>query len=173
MVFKGLIVLLAAGPVWGETLTVCEVLANLSSLSGKKIEVRGVWKRGDAAQFLEAERPCEQPTIRDGWLWADRINVIADQGKLSVAGYVAERSRLLERHGGHAKIIATLSGRIETREHFEIWTDAFGVQLPRGFARLVAQLRFWSATQLVAVPYSAAELERQASESDPQPKRVK
>ena len=153
-------------------MTVCQALANLSSLDGKKVNIRGVWKRGDAAQFLEAESPCEHPTIRDGWLWPDRINVIADQGKLSVAGYVAERSRLLHSRGGAAKIVATLSGRFEAREHFEVWTDASGAQLPRGYESLVAQMRFWSASHLVAVPYVTAEAERE-SERDPRPKRMK
>jgi hypothetical protein len=135
------------------------VLSSLTELNGKKIVARGVWEQGDAMRILRSEGPCEHPTIRDGWLWADIIDLVPESGKLSVAEYVAEYRRFRTQYPRH-RIIATLTGRLETRERYEVWTTPFGVQLPRGFGRwAAAQLRFVRADHLTAVPYTDKELE--------------
>lgn len=157
-----------------EPLSVCEVLANLSELNGKQIQVRGAWIRGDAMRFLWAITPCERPAVRDGWVFADGISVGTKESTQGMAASYAEYRAVAKAHP-RAYILATLTGRLEAPEHFEIWTDPWGVTRPRAFDSwyFPAQLRFWAANHFKAVPpeswHTEAESERR---NHLEPKRV-
>jgi|KBSMisStandDraft_5_1062788.scaffolds.fasta_scaffold153457_4 hypothetical protein len=144
------VILLMGLTGYAETLTVCEALANLTELNGRTVNIRGIWSVGDAHRALMAESPCEQPTVRDGWLWPDRINLVADNGQ--IYRYAAEFRILLKSTPRHSPVV-TLTGRFETKKHFEIKKFPNGSQLPQAFENLVAQLRFWKTSDFLAVPW--------------------
>jgi hypothetical protein len=50
------------------------------------------------------------------------------------------------------KILATLSGRLETRDHFKTKKWARGPEIPVGFGYYVAQLSYWKVTDLEVTP---------------------
>jgi hypothetical protein len=149
----GLFLLLVSPSVYGETLDVCQLLANLSSLKGQRVSIRGIWSIGDASRVLLPEHPCEHAAVFDGWIWPDRINLVPELGAI-VSQHLGSRSNLLKRHPDSV-VLATLIGVIETKDTFVISTFPNGTQEPRGFERLVAQLRFTDAKDMVVVPRSA------------------
>lgn len=158
-----------------QTLSVCEVLTKLSELNGKTIAIRGVWGRSDAGQGLRASPACEIPTIRNRWGFFDEIDVIRDTSPESMTSYYAAYRDIQKRYKSDVKIFATLHGRLETREHFAMWTDGFGKQSPDVFRHyFIARLRFWSADHLKAVPYEPGEAAADLREGwgNPYPKRV-
>jgi hypothetical protein len=157
----------------GQPLSVCEVLGTLSDHKGKEVEIRGVWKMGDSGQFLASTPACERPVIRDGWKFTDGIWVVPDQGSLGVAQYYEKYNKIRKSHP-KAKIYVTLSGYLETYDHFEIWTDPWGVERPRAFGSIfAASLRFLTADNFRVVPYEPGEAEEEYERyKHPQPRRT-
>lgn len=60
----------------------------------------------------------------------------------------------------HAKIVATLTGSLETRDHFEVQRLATRLE-PRAFGYFVALLQYGSAVDFEVVPYDPGEEERE------------
>src|SRR5271169_1223730 len=112
---------LALWPAAAQALSVCEALSELTELNGRKVKIRGLWEIGDTGQTLWSVSSCEVPTIRDGWVWRDIIRVAPEHGSASIAQFVAKRYEMFKAHRD-AWILSTLSGRLETRDHFEVWT---------------------------------------------------
>ena len=167
-----LLFLVAVPSLYSQPINLCEVLANLSELNGKHIQVRGVWRRGDAGQSLWPLSPCERPTIRDHWDFVNAIQVGPTNGLESAVPYYAKLREFAKAHPG-MNIAVTMSGALEAPEHFEVWTDLRGAERPRAFgSTFVAQLGYVSVTNFEAVQPAdtEAELKRRA---DPWPRRVK
>jgi hypothetical protein len=142
-----------------ETRTVCEALADLGDLNGKEVRIRGAFNAGHTGQELFASPPCSQPTIRDGWVWRDFIRVYPAGGTTAVAGALAECHRTAVEHPG-CRLVVTLTGRLETRSHFDVTTFPGGLQIPVGFKWFVARLLYRAIDGIEAVRLQPGELER-------------
>jgi hypothetical protein len=135
-----------------QTYTVCEALAHLSELNGKQVKIRGVWDIGDTGETLWSDATsCSAPTIRDGWKWRDIISLRPPEGGPGMAGSYEAYAALAKAHRP-CKIMATLSGRLETRDHFETKKWARGPEIPVGFGYYVARLSYRQAEDMEAVP---------------------
>ena len=78
-------------------------------------------------------------------------------------------------HPGN-RVVATLSGRLEAPEHFEIRTDPLGILHARVFGSyFAAMLSFWSLGHFRGIPTTRSEEEAEIIERlrDPEPKRVR
>jgi len=152
----GIIITFVLSVAQAQTLTLCEALQRLSELNGKEVKIRGVWAVGDTGQDFIAIPQCPQHTIRDGWIWRDIIDVYPADGRASVGGFIAKYSELAKtNHEG--KVLATLTGRLETRDHFEVRTLPDGTQQPRAYRYYVALLRYRSVEDLEVVPFGPGE----------------
>ena len=174
MLLTSVFTLLILAPVQQPiAMGVCQALHNLSSLDGKDVAIRGVWMIGHGGQVLTSDDACDPPIVRDGWLWRDTIEVVADR-RVTIKGYVAEHRRLQKKEGGDVKVVTTLIGVIETREHFAVLRYPSGFEMPGGFRYSVAQLRLRQAKEYVVFPYQPGELERELErERRPWPIRVR
>jgi hypothetical protein len=155
-----------------QTLTICEVLSGLEDLNHQEIKVRGSWAVGHVGEVLIATSPCNHPTVRDGWIWQDAIQVFAQTDK---AKAFADDYRRIEKSLStmNARIVATLSGRLETRNHFEIVTLPSGVKRPTAFGYFVALLRYERVEDMTAVPFKPGESERELEiRRRPEPKQL-
>lgn len=151
-----ILAMLSLSPIRSRTISVCDLLHGLEDLNDTEVTVRGVWAVGDAGEILYPESPCASRTVRDGWLWSDGISVVPKDA--SVRGFHNEYGRLL-RTSPHqsVKIVATLTGRLETRDHFEVQKLANGKRVPRAFRFWVAQLTYRTAADIEVVPYRRGE----------------
>jgi hypothetical protein len=122
-----------------STRTVCEALMDLTDLNGKDVKIRGVFGAGHTGQELFASPPCAQPTIRDGWVWRDFISVWPAN-----------------------KIMATLVGRLETRDHFDVRIFQDGRQVPDAYRWFVAHLLYRVIDHFEAVPEGPQEIAQEA-----------
>ncbi len=118
--------------VSAQTRTVCEALADLTDLNGHEVKIRGAFIRGDTGQELFAWPPCPQPTVRDGWVWRDIIQVWPVDGQGSVTGALATYHEMAKAHRD-CDIVVTLEGRLETRDHFDSKLYGDGLLHPIGF----------------------------------------
>jgi hypothetical protein len=59
------------------------------------------------------------------------------------------------------KVVVTLTGRLETRDHFEVNKIAVGPQFPVGFDGFVARLIYGAMNDIKAVPRVPGELEQE------------
>jgi hypothetical protein len=159
--------------VGAQPLSVCEALSKASELHGKRVEIRGLWTNGHTGQRLWPVAPCELPTIRDGWQFIDGIQVEVEHGFNDVSRFHTQYGDFTKAHG-NKKVVATLSGRFEAPEHLDLWTDGFGVTLPRAFGiSFAARFSISSAYQLKAVELRPSEEEALLEKlKHPEPKRV-
>lgn len=158
-VFKG-----AAGQSQDSPpLSVCDVLQRLDTLSDQEIRVRGAWAVGDMGQLLVRVDPCGRRTIRDEWVWRDAIQVYPRDREAETltltSGYKRMRDTL-KTWTDPGRILATLSGRIETRGHFQIQTMVDGSKRPKAFGPWVAILRFHKVEDLEIAHYETGDYER-------------
>lgn len=155
--------LILLGVTWcratGQTLTVCDTLANLTNLNGHEIRVRGVFTRGHTGQALYASPPCERPIIRDGWVWRNWIQVYPVNGPESVAEALQRYHEVAKAHPSD-NVVVTLAGRLETRDHFELKLYGDGELHPIGFHWCVAKLVYSTMFDFTPVPLRPGELEQ-------------
>jgi hypothetical protein len=137
--------LLALSRASGEPYSLCEVLQDLSELANREVRIRGVWGVGDTGATLWADGRCPQPTIRDGWVWRDALELAPRMGD----GYF--NYRRLRKANPNANVVATLSGRLETRDRFDVRTFLDGSQIPIAFHYYVARLVYKRAENLEVV----------------------
>jgi len=145
-------------------MTVCDVLKALEDMNGKEVTVRGNWDIGDTGQILTPVTPCAVLTVRDGWVWADVIFLLPqdrEAKQLSV-----RHSQILKPFrkapGKRVRVVATVTGRLETRDHFEFDTLIGGRRQPRTpYLYFVAMLKYRAVSDLEAVEYTSEELERE------------
>jgi len=158
--------------VMAETYSVCEVLASLSELNAKTIEVHGAWAKGDNDQSIHAIQPCEKRTIRDGWLFGDGIEALPRDGKASVAIVVAEMRSFARSHP-NGWIVVTMKGKLETSEKFEI-RHRYYDDVPEAYHWWPARLNYWKVTRFESVPIDHEEYEAYWHPwfRDPDPKRM-
>jgi hypothetical protein len=118
-----------------------------------------VFSRGDTGQEIFAWPPCTQPTVRDGWVWRDFIRVWPVNGLHSVAPAFAQFREMAKAHP-NCHIVATLTGRLETRDHFD--TQLYGdTPHPIGFKWFVAQLLYRAMDHFEAVPISPPDIRQE------------
>ena len=143
----------------GEPLTVRQTLQQLSDLNGKVVQIRGFWAIGDTGQSLWADPPCSAPTIRDGWIWKDIIEITAAKGQPSAldGGPIYRKLSKRRRLG---KILAILTGRLRTRDRFEVKLMPDGSSRPLGFGYYVAHLAYTQAADLEWIPITTDEQQR-------------
>jgi hypothetical protein len=159
ILFRSPVLVLLVFGASAETRTVCEALMDLSDLNGKEVKIRGNFRWSHVGQELRATPVCEHPTIRDGWMWRDAISVWPAGGLDVVSGALAACRRVAKAHpDGH--VVVTLTGRLETRDHFEIKTFPNGLQWPLGFGYNVASLLYRSIDHIEAAPLQPGDLER-------------
>ena len=168
---------LLASPVFcqksEQRLDVCEVLQDLSALSGKLVTIRGVWRLGDTGQDLEPSAPCKHATVRDGWKWSDSIDVEPVGWDNRPDSVVAQYFALRRAHPEGIKIFATVSGRLETRDHFRVRKYPRGRDLPVAFGYAVARLLLVDAKDLEAIAYEPGEQKEELKrDRSPYPVRV-
>lgn len=137
--------------------SVCEVLDHLSELNGKTIKVRGSLSSADNGRLIWASPACSHPIVRDGWLWREIISVtIVDPGPQLQAAFLEWLS--LKKEHQQAMILGTLTGRLETRDHFQV---RLSPHVPKGYAGFfVAQMTCWKIEDLQALPFTPQEYER-------------
>lgn len=140
--------------------TICEALEDLSDLNDQEVKVRGTWGIGDTGQTLFASPACARPTIRDGWHWPDVIEVYPAGGRGSVSDVIAKYRRLRKEHPD-SKIMVTLTGRLRTRDHFEVRTFPNGFEWPVAFDYFVAVLTYRRVDHLEVTPLAPGEREYQ------------
>ena len=152
-----------------QTRSVCDVLDHLSELNGQEVRIRGIWFNGDSAEFLWSAPDCDHPVIRDGWIWGNTISVGPDDMHHFIN--VEKEIEKLTHGRGPLKIIVTLTGRLETKEHFKF--DR-GPGVPRGYGYSAAGMVFTKAEDLEVVPYSQADIEQyEKMTRSPLPVRIK
>jgi hypothetical protein len=137
-----------------KPLTLCEVLSRLSELNGKRVQVRAMWaaySEGTEGRSLVAIPPCEQPTIRDGWLWKDTVDAYPVGGISKYSRRLRQRAKLAKENR-NSVILATLAGTIETHEHFGTARYRGIRRPPADFVYSVARLNFTDVGDLKAVP---------------------
>jgi hypothetical protein len=152
-----------------QTLTVCELLRGLEDLNHTEVTVRGTWIAGHVGEVLIPTEPCGRATIRDGWIWQDAVELAA--ATREAGAFLRDYYRLLETKRGpdDVKIVATLTGRLETRDHFKAENGR-----PVAFSYYVAVIRYTDATDLEIVPYKPGEIERELEfRKHPAAKRIK
>jgi hypothetical protein len=138
--------------------TICQALEDLSDLNDKQVKVRGVWGIGDTGQTLFASPACALPTIRDGWQWPDVIEVYPAGGRESISDVIAKYHQLRKQHPD-SEIMVTLTGRLGTRDHFDVRTLPDGFEWPVAFKYYVAVLAYRRADNLEVVPLRPGERE--------------
>jgi hypothetical protein len=151
---------LMLGNASAQTRTVCEALTDLSDLNGRDVNIRGVFASGDTGQVLFASPPCPQPTTRDGWAWRDVIRVYPADGRKSASATIADYRRMAKAHPG-CKILVTLTGRLETRDHFDVQTFPDGFEWPVAFKWFVARLSYRTMGHLEAIRREPGEDEQE------------
>jgi len=171
MMTCSLFVLLSSGIALGQTFSVCEALSKSSALNGKNVSIEGVWRKGDVGQQLWSPAPCTDPTVRDGWQFADVIKVEAGGENERVTEFYRRLRALAKAHPG-TNIVATLTGRFEAPDHFETVSAVPGAPpRPRAFGPFAARIIFESADSFKSVPSDPkAELEVRGRV---EPRRVK
>jgi hypothetical protein len=142
-----------------QTQTVCEALRDLTDINGKQVRVRGVIAIGDTGQGVFASPPCPAPTVRDGWCWQDVIAIWPAHGRAAAASTIAELNRTRRAHPD-CKLVATVTGRLETRDRFEVRTMPDGSLRPVAFNYFVATLKYDGITDIELVPWHPGELEK-------------
>ncbi len=156
-------------------MNVCGVLSRLTEVNGKKVTIQGTWSRADSGQELQAEAPCARPTVVDGWQFWDTIKLVPGEtmDRFALAGIYAKFRRILRAHPEGIKVIATFSGRLETRGHFDVRTFPSGEQHPIAFDDSVALMRFTHVSGIHGIPWRTEEAEAQADrQRRPCPTRV-
>jgi hypothetical protein len=133
---------------------------DLTDLNGKDVKIRGVFGAGHTGQELFASPPCAQATVRDGWVWRDFISAWPADGTASVANAIATYHQMARAHPG-SQIVVTLTGRLETRDHFDVRTFPDGRQVPVAFKWFVARLLYRTIDHFEAVPPELGEVERE------------
>lgn len=139
-----------------QALGVCDVLRGLEDLNHKEITVRGTWIAGHVGEVLIPTQPCDHTTIRDGWVWQDAIELAATTK--DPWAFLRDYYRLLASKPSpdDVKIVATFTGRLETRDHFKVENGR-----PVAFNYSVALIRYRDARDLEIVPYKPGEIERE------------
>ena len=156
-----------------QVLSVCDALDRLPELNGKEVQIRGAWLAGDTGEWLWAPDPCAHPVIKDGWVWKNTIAVeLEESTNYRRWGAISAQWTSLKRGGpGPTLVIATLTGHLETREHFKV--SRFS-HLPEAYGYSAARLVVSQAEDLNAVPFTAQQLSRAEQEGiSPWPVRVK
>jgi hypothetical protein len=153
-VLKYVILLLAASRCgFGQSarpMDVCQVLQSLSELNGRMITIRGVLGAGDTGQGLSSPHPCRSPVVRDGWVWREMIALSPTVGG-AAAAWIPIFDRMSKAHSPDGEILGTVTGRLTTRDHFDLQTLVDGSQRPRGFGWAVAWLSYDKVRDLEAV----------------------
>ena len=149
-----------------QALTVCDVLRNLEDMNGKELRIHGYWDIGDTGQVLTPLEPCAVRTVRDGWIWADVIFLLPQDRQAKQLN--TQHSQVLEpfrrdhRLSKPVRVVATLTGRLETRDHFEVDKLIGGRRQPRTpYLYFVAMLRYRAVSDLEVVEYTSEELDRE------------
>ncbi|MGH9631656.1 MAG: hypothetical protein ACRD7E_25400 [Bryobacteraceae bacterium] len=134
-------------PAVAKELTVCEVLANLSHLRGKKIEVRGVWTATDHGATLSPSQNdgCPQKLRSKSIVWPEGIVLVQEQGAnlMSMAWFEMVLKQKQPKKGD--VVVVTFTGVLEARWPLEAAYSRDGKLHPYGFGHLntmPAQLRF-------------------------------
>ncbi len=158
-----------------QALSVCEVLDHLPELNGKTIRVRGALSRHDNGTLIWASSACPHPIVYDGWTWREIISVIVLGAGPELQAELDQWSSIVKGLKGrpeHSMILATLTGRLETRDHFHV---RLSPHVPKAYAGFfVAQMTCWKIEDLQAMPFTAAESERARKMGEnPFPARVK
>ena len=150
------VVILLQAPISAQPMTVCEVLRDAEALNGRQVSVRGVWEVGDLGQTLRPVAPCSKPTIRDGWIWPDVLSLFQEDKRVDLVRSYSELLGTSDRR--HNKVIATIVGKFETLDHFEVDRLPGGVRRPRTpYTYNVGMIRFVAASELTVVPYTSEE----------------
>jgi hypothetical protein len=134
-----------AGPTL-RPLTVCEVLRDLSSYSGKIIAVRGRWVASDEGRWLSGER-CPARLTTEGFVWPDLI-YLEESGAVfernlaafleGGAGASAEKVALEMADQTSRAVCVTVIGRLMTRSKLEVVPGGDGKLRGYGFGHLNA-----------------------------------
>jgi hypothetical protein len=159
----GMILILCSG-AFAQTMSVCEALEHLDDLNEKQVSIRGVFGASDTGQILLAIPPCSQPTLRDAWSWRDIIAIYPAQRGTVSTSFLDQYQKIRKAHPD-TKILATLSGRLETRSRFEIRDLPAGGREPIGFGNFVyyvAALHYIKADDLQYMPFGPGEQEELA-----------
>jgi hypothetical protein len=129
-----------------EPLTVCEVLSNLSSYRGQRISIRGEHVGGDEGSYLIGDG-CRQ-LVTDGYSWPTPSPIAltsagrsrSQNSRSSTPTITIEQvdTERLKAAGPGAKVYVTVTGRLETRVHFEMVLRGDGQVLPYGYGHLSA-----------------------------------
>ncbi len=129
-----------------EPLTVCEVLSGLAAYQGQRITMRGELIGGDEVVALIGDG-CA-PLVTDGYRWPMPTPISLEypagtrtggsQGRKSVAKVQQADSATLKAAGPGARIYVTVTGRLETRTHFEMVLRGDEKIVPYGYGHLNA-----------------------------------
>ena len=160
-----------------ETLTVCDTLKRLNLFDQTEVSIRGVWIAGDTGEVLVPQTGCESPLIRDGWKWRDAIELaIIDPARSKQYSVLQERlhQEIFGAFPQRLRILATFTGRLETREHFRVRRLPSGLKAREAFNLFVGRLSYRSVDDIVVTHYGPGDEEAEMDfRRRPRPTAVK
>jgi hypothetical protein len=125
-----------------KILSLCEALAQLPSLKGKEVAVRGMWFATDEGRWLvPSDSKCPRHLITEGFVWNNSIHLVEANApfyhensraesdldrKLKVANHQPERYF----------VVITFIGRLETRVPPQVVRSPDGMVTGYGFGHL-------------------------------------
>jgi hypothetical protein len=132
--------------LWGQAqknapLSVCDVLSRLEFYQGKVITIRGELIGSDEVLGLMGEN-C-RAVVTEGYRWPTPSLINLEQPARSGSSPMRVRieqadSEELKAAGPGAHVYVTVTGRFETRAHFEMVRRGDGKVVPFGFGHLAA-----------------------------------
>lgn len=117
-------------------ISVCEALRKLRDLNGKVVSIRAQVVATDELYYLIGTA-CEKPLVTDGYTWKNPAGIALLPDKLP-AQVKPEDLVVLnpEQPTDSDVIIATFTGRFESRERYEVVALANGVRIPYGYGHM-------------------------------------
>jgi hypothetical protein len=118
-----------------KLLTVCEVLDNLTVYRGRVISITGPLITNEEGAWLSSDS-CPKPFVTEGYAWPKEmaINLIRDKSRAVNVDPALENLSKRAKRDEH--IWVTVTGKLETRSHFEMVLKTDGTRVPYGFGHL-------------------------------------
>ncbi len=129
-----------------KPITVCEVLDNLMLYQGKVIAIAGSLVTNEEGVWLSS-KSCPKPFLTEGYAWPREmaINLVRDKSRAVKVDPALDN--VSNRAAPDEYVWVIVTGKLETKSHFEMVLRTDGSRVPYGFGHLnlsPAQLTFFS-----------------------------
>jgi Class-II DAHP synthetase family len=131
-------------------LSFCDVLQHLSELNCQTVTITGAYIWGDQGQQMFAFPGCRDPVVRDCWSWRPGIYVYRARYNDPAIGRLHQEIKALRSSQGSPSVaLVTLTGRLQTREHFPV--RKYKEERPEGYGWYFAAALLWDEASEVRV----------------------